>query len=145
LRHLSALLTATVLALPGAGFADQKPATAGEQFSVAVCAQRLGYVAAETDVVVVTPSGAGDVGLGRFDAAQGGTGGQDLEVVAIDLSSCALVEVPVWVQDQLGKQLQAGEGPVTRFSAELFKSGVQYVRANQALQRDIGFLMRRAG
>ena len=144
MRILNILLTAAAVGLPVAAFADQKQVTATEVFSVEVCAQRLGYEAAPTDVVVVTPSGAGDVGLGRFDAAAGGTGGQDLEVVAIDLASCALVEVPVWVQDQMGKQVQAGEGPVTRFPAEIFREGVQYLRANQALNRDIGFLLRRA-
>lgn len=145
MRTLSLALTAAVLALPAVGFADQKPATAGEKFSVEVCAQRLGYQAAPTDVVVVTPGGAGDVGLGRFDAAAGGTGGMDLEVIAVDLTSCALVQIPVWVQDQLGKLVQEGPGPVTRFSAEHFKEGVQYVRANQGLDREIGFLLRRAG
>lgn len=144
MRLTAAILVALSLAPMGA-FAEQKPASAAEKFSVEVCAQRLGYEAAPTDVVVITPGGAADVGLGRFDAAAGGTGGQDLEVIAIDLGSCALVEVPVWLQDQMGKRLQEGTGPVTRFSAEHFKEGVQYVRANRNIDGDIGFLLRRAG
>lgn len=105
------------------------------------CSQQLGYATTGTEKIVVVPKGAADVGLVRHDSATEGAPTGPVQIRAFDLASCQPVAVKVWVQDQLGTVVDEQDSDMASFSAARFAEGVNYIRAERALDRDLGFVL----
>ncbi len=139
-------ITVIAAALAAAGFpalaqdATEVPSAVDDMRATA-CSQQLGYVGTATDKVVVVPQGAADVGLVRHDAGTEGAPTGPVQIRSFDLATCQPVSVKVWVQDQLGEILDVQDSDMASFSAARFGKGVNYIRAERALDRDVGFVI----
>ncbi|GGE15158.1 hypothetical protein SAMN05421774_104323 [Gemmobacter megaterium] len=116
--------------------ATEVPA-AGDEMRATLCSQQLGYANAVTDKIVVVPMGAADVGIARLETATAGP----VQIRAFDMASCQPVAVKVWVQDQMGTVTDEQASDMASFSAARFVEGVNYIRAERALDRDLGFVI----
>lgn len=121
--------------------ADDLP-TAAETAAAAACAQVLGFAGIEGETVVVVPKGPASVNLNRYDAAADGKPMTGITVTAFDLASCQPVALSIWVQDQMGNNVNVQETAMATFPAENFAKGVNYLRADRAVDRSLGFLIR---
>lgn len=136
---LSLGLSQTMTAAPA--LADELP-TAAQTAAAQACAQALGFAGLTGDTVVVVPRGAASVNLNRYDTGAEGKPAAGVTVSAFDLANCQPVELKIWVQDQLGATVNEQETAVATFPSENFATGVNYIRAQRALDRDLGFLLR---
>lgn len=112
-----------------------------EDMRATVCSQQLGYATTGAEKIVVVPKGAADVGLIRHDAANEGAPTGPVQIRAFDLANCQPVAVKVWVQDQLGSVLDEQNSDMASFTSARFSKGVTYIRAERALDRDLGFVL----
>ena len=125
----------------GPALAADTPSSS-ETAAAASCAQVLGYAGLTGETVVVVPRGAASVNLKRYDTAASGKPAAPVTVTAFDLANCQPVELRVWVQDQMGETVNSQTSALASFPAEHFARGVNYLRAERALNRDLGFLIR---
>ena len=133
---------AVVLGLAaGPSLADDTPSPS-ETAAAATCAQVLGYSGVTGESVVVVPRGAASVNLKRYDTAASGKPAAQVSVAPFDLSSCQPVELRIWVQDQMGETVNSQTTALATFPGTHFAKGVNYLRADRALNRDLGFLIR---
>lgn len=127
---------ALLSALPAfAQTATDRPEPTDEMRATA-CSQQLGH-AGVADKVVVVPMGAADAGLARIGTPTEGP----VQIRAFDLATCQPVAVKVWVQDQLGTVTETQDSGMASFPAARFAEGVHYIRAERALDRDLGFVI----
>lgn len=132
-----AIAAALLSAVPAlAQNATDRPEPTDEMRATA-CSQQLGYVGAATDKVIVVPMGAADAGLARVGTPTEGP----VQIRAFDLGTCQPVAVRVWVQDQLGVVTDEQDSGMASFPAARFANGVNYIRAQRALDRDLGFVI----
>lgn len=137
MKTLQITMFAATLAATGLPALSQDMPNATEAAQANVCRNLLGYDGAAVDMVVVAPKGAADIGLTRLAGPTDGP----VQIRAFDMGTCQPVAVKVWVQDQLGEIVEVQDSDMASFPAARFAEGVNYIRAERALERDLGFVV----
>ena len=138
---ITMIAAALAAAVPAFAQDATKTPDVADDLRATACSQQLGYATTGTEKVIVVPKGAADVGLVRHDTASEGAPTGPVQIRAFDLASCQPVAVKVWVQDQLGTVVDAQDSDLASFPAARFAEGVNYIRAQRALDRDLGFVL----
>lgn len=137
MKTLQITMFAATLAATGLPALSQDMPNATQAAQANVCRNLLGYDEAAVDMVVVAPKGPADIGLTRLAGPTDGP----VQIRAFDMGTCQPVAVKVWVQDQLGEIVEVQDSDMASFPAARFAEGVNYIRAERALERDLGFVV----
>ncbi|MDX5359323.1 MAG: hypothetical protein LPK12_16485 [Rhodobacterales bacterium] len=137
MKTLQITMFAATLAATGLPALSQDMPNATQAAQANVCRNLLGYDEAAVDMVVVAPKGPADIGLTRLAGPTDGP----VQIRAFDMGTCQPVAVKVWVQDQLGEIVEVQDSDMASFPAARFAEGVSYIRAERALERDLGFVV----